>query len=217
LEDKVVAPVPDKKTSSTRQGVGLRGGFILLLLATLGVAIAYYVGVLGRSLAMDDLGYSAAAISSTAAVGGALTLPLPPLMGWLSDRTSRKRLLACCYLAGTTGLLALAVSVSLWQFWLSFSLLYILFNAGSGVGSAFVTDLVPQASLGRGISLFRAATSIGGIIGFAATGHAVQKLGVHATSIGGALLTVLAIVLLVPIRKVGQGNGLASHSRRDAA
>jgi len=208
VEDKVVASVRDRDASTPREKPGLGGGFLLLLLARLATGLAYFVAILSRSLVMNDLGFSAAAISSTGAIAGAVTLPLPPLLGWLSDHVGRKRLLALCYLGGTVGLLALTVSVSLWHFWVVVSLMNVLASGGS-VGSAMVTDLIPQESLGRGMSLFTATTGIGGIIGFAATGYAVQNLGTTFTFMVGAFLPLIAIVLLIPIRQAGREEGAA--------
>ena len=54
----------------------------------------HVVRMMGTSLAMSELGFEAAAISSTVAVTGAVVLPLPPPLGWLSDRLGRKRFLA---------------------------------------------------------------------------------------------------------------------------
>jgi MFS family permease len=214
LEDKVVERVRRGETSTAGERPRLGGGFFLLLLASLGAAVVNYVCALGTSLAMNELGFVSAAISSTMAVGGAVTLPLPPLIGWLSDRVGRKRLLALCYLAGTVGLLLLAVSVSLYHFWVANSLLSVLAYVGRGVGSALVTDLASQESLGRGISLFSATTWIGGIIGFAGTGYAVQHLGMAPTFIVGAFLPLIAIILLIPIRQAERGEGSAAHLER---
>jgi MFS family permease len=149
---------------------------------------------------MNKLSFVSTAIASTAAVGGAVTLPFLPLMGWLSDQLGRKRLLALCYLLGMAGLLILAASVSLWHFWAAASLLYVFTFASRGVGAALATDLVSQESLGVGMSLFEATRWVGGIIGFTATGYTVQNLGIISTCILGAVLSLTAIVLLIPIQ-----------------
>jgi MFS family permease len=198
LEDKVVSqPEPDKtSTTGERPTLGVR--FFLLLLANIAAGITVFVGRLGTSLAMDELLFVSAAISSTTAVGGALTLPLSPLIGWLSDRVGRKRLLAICYLAGSAGLLVLTTSTSLWHFWVSAAFLSVSSYVSIGVGSALVTDLVPQKSLGRGLSLFGATPWAGAIIGFAGTGYAIENLGLLSTFLLGAFLPLIATILLIP-------------------
>jgi MFS family permease len=99
------------------------------------------------------------------------------------------------------GLLVLAVSVTLWNFWLVASLLSVLSYVSMGVGAALVTDLVPQEALGRSMSLFNATAWMGGIIGFAGTGYAIQILGLRSTFVMVACLPVIAILLLIPIRR----------------
>jgi MFS family permease len=127
------------------------------------------------------------------------------LVGRLSDGLGRKRILALAYIPGAVGLLALAVSSSLTHFWIATSLTFIMGAVHGAVGSALVTDLVPQASLGKGISFFSATTWAGGIIGYAATGEAVQQLGTMTTLILGALLPLCALLLLIPVREAARG------------
>jgi MFS family permease len=200
LQDKPVArPQPDRAPAAGAPS-GLGRGFYLLFAASLAAAIAYFVSVLSRSLVMNALGLSATAISSTAAIGGAVTLPLPAVVGWLSDRLGRRRFLALAYVAGVAGLWLFSRSASLWQFWVAFSLMRVQGTVNSAVGNALVADLVPRASLGRGISLFTATSWIGGIAGFAITGFAVAQLGLTSTFLVAALLPLGSVVLLLPIR-----------------
>jgi MFS family permease len=202
VQDKEVVRVRPGAAATADERPGLGRAFFLLILASLAAGVAVYVRSLGTSLVMDDLGFGAAAISSTTAVSGVVTLPLPLLIGWLSDRLGRKRFLTLGYLAGAAGLLTLAGAASLWHFWVATSFGILMFNVNSGVGSALVTDLVPQASLGRGLSLFTTTTWMGGIVGFAVTGQAIQSFGASATFIVCAFLPLVAILLLIPIREV---------------
>jgi MFS family permease len=214
LEDKVVPRVRRGVAASAGGRTGLGAGFYLLLLASLMATVANSIRILGASLALDELGFGAAAISSTGAVGGAVILPLPLLVGWLSDRLGRRRFLALGYLSGTLGLLVMAASVSLWHFWVGVALVSVLITVNRGVGSALVTDIVPQASLGRGMSLFGAAPFIAGIIGSTGAGEAAELLGLTATFILGAFLPLLAVVLLIPIRSSRPAEALVPVARR---
>ena len=106
LKDKEVARVQRGETATAGERPGLGGSFYLLFLTSLVAYVASFIFFMGRSLAMNDLGFGATAISSAGAIGGAATLPLPPLVGWLSDRVGRKQFLILGYLAGMVGLLS---------------------------------------------------------------------------------------------------------------
>lgn len=200
LEDKVVGRDQGEETSGKIPGLG--GSFFFLFLASIIAGIVSVAGGMGTSLAMNNFGFAAAAISSTGAIAGAVTLPLPLLVGWLSDRFGRKRVLACCYLVGAVSMLILVKSIALWHFWVAAALRRFAVSVGRVIGSALTADLVSQESLGKGISLFSATTWIGGIIGFAGTGYTIQHLGLISTFILGAFLPLIAIILLIPIRRV---------------
>ena len=201
LEDREIARPRVGTASTAQESSGLGRAFAFLLLATTVAGTVSFVGSMGTSLAMKAQGFALTAISSTGAVAGAVTLPLPILIGWLSDRVERRRLLGLCYLAGTAGMVILVAATSLWQFWVSAALRSLLVSGGRAAGSALATDLVPRESLGRGMSLFTTTTWVGGIIGFAGTGYAVQHLGIVSTFLLGALMQFVAIFLLIPVRR----------------
>jgi predicted MFS family arabinose efflux permease len=72
---------------------------------------------------------------------------------------------------------------------------------------------VPQESLSRGLSLFGAMGWIGGIVGYASTGYAIENVGLASTMVVGVLVTLAAVALLVPIRQAVRGGQL----ERDAS
>jgi MFS family permease len=181
----------------------LGGAFYLMFLATLLAFGAGFVAVLGRPLLMDKMGFDQTAITGAVAIGGAISLPFPILLGWLSDRVGRYWLIAFCFLAGALGLIALMASVSLWHFWVATVLLSGV-GVSLGIGPALVTDLVPQESLGTALSWYGFAPTIGGILGFALTGYAMQTFGMATTFIASAILTLIAMLVVVYVQRVRQ-------------
>lgn len=200
LVDKPKAP---RRTAATGAGtLPLGRGFYLLIGASLASGTMVFLGRLATSLMMSELGFLSASIAGTAAVGGLVALPLAPLLGRLSDRYNRETVLIGCYAAGALGLLVLAVSSSLSHFWLSAALLSVNIYVGTGIASALAADLVPKESVGRGIALFTAATWMGGIVGFALAGSAVQSFGARNTLFTAAGFLLASISLLVSIGRL---------------
>jgi len=199
LKDKVRVA---NRSPSRHQGTRcryLRRALLFLLHANMLAWIASYTARLGTSLAMAELGFLAATVSSTETVGGAVSLALLPLIGWLSNRVSRRRLLASCFLVSAVDLVVLSVSVSYWDFLLASSLVVFVLFSSNAVGPALVVDVISSGSLGKGMSLFMVTPSIGGIVAFAATGHAIEYLGTPVIFAMGAGLLVVSIVLLNPL------------------
>ncbi len=189
---------PEMEKAPHRTLPGLGKSFYLLFTASILFTIAGFFVVLIRSILMYNLKFNALEITSTGAIGGLMAMPFPLLMGWLSDRIDRKTFLFVGFLTALASLVLLAFSKSLWNFWFVFALLGIS-NGSYGIGNAFVTDLVPRESIGKGLAVYGSAGWIGGVIGFAVTGYAVQNLGLLPTFIVGGCLAVAALGLLVSI------------------
>jgi MFS family permease len=204
IQDKLVVRARrDEAMSSLPAQIGFGGAFYLLLLANVIAFAAGFVALLGRPLLMDRLGFDLAAISGAVAVGGAVTLPFPLMLGWLSDRVGRYWLIMLCFFAGAIGLALLAVSVSLWHFWAA-SIFLAGVGVSLGIGPALVTDLVPEESLGTALAWYGFAPSMGGIIGFMLTGYAIEIFGMSTTFVAGAACTLIAIALVVQVRRARQ-------------
>lgn len=179
----------------------LGAAFLLFLACALLASVGSFIGGLGRSLAMGDLHFTAAEITSTVAVSGLVTLPFTVLLGVLSDFLGRLRFLALCYLAGLLGLVVYSQAASLADFWVASALTAFLAYVATGLGSALVVDLVDRPALGRGMAVFSAATWTGGILGFLVGGYGFALYGDLATFLFGAGLVAGAMVLLVPVAR----------------
>jgi MFS family permease len=201
LQDKVIMDTQRETTSMQSEKPAFGATFYLFLLANLIAFGASFMAVLGRPLLMDQLRFDAAAISAIVAIGGAVSLPLPFLFGWLSDRIGRYWLVVFCFLANAIGLFLLANSVSLWHFGVS-AILLSGTGVSLGIGPALVTDFVPPKSLGKALSWYNFSPSVGGILSFALAGYAFQGFGMYTTFVCGALLTLIAVVLVIRVQYV---------------
>jgi MFS family permease len=213
-KEREAAPAPSPKTAAGGKGAGLGKSFYLLFAAGLVGSVASFVFFVGRTFAMTGLGFGAGVLTTAAAIGCALVLPVPLLAGWLSDRLGRKRFMALGILSTTAALLVLSASTALWHFWAA-SVLSCLWSAGAPVASALVTDLVPRESLSRGLALYNATPWLGGIAGCVLTGYAVQNVGLTPTLIAGACLPLIAVGLLAAsglIRRPAQSPGRAGRT-----
>ncbi len=196
----LVRDVPEGRRREARGAAAVTmwsAAFVLLLVCGAVGATGSLMSGLGRSLAMQA--FSNADITSTVAVSGLVTLPFPFLLGFLSDRLGRLPFLALCFAAGVAGLLVYSGAAALWQFWLASALVAFVSYVSTGVGSALVVDLVDRASVGRGLALFSMMGWTGGIVGFAVGGYAFGALGYASGFLVGALLLVIALLLVPPI------------------
>jgi MFS family permease len=186
------APVAAASVSCTRIG----GEFYLMLLAALLSSTTVYVGRLMTSLSMQAFDFSPSAVASTAVVGGLATLPITPLLGTLSDRLGRRRLLVASYALAAGAVVLLSMASQMWHFWLETALLFVATAANGSVATALATDVLPAYALRRGMSWLNSMTWVAGIIGFAGTGFLTDTLGTAATCLIAALLAIAAAGLL---------------------
>jgi DHA1 family multidrug resistance protein-like MFS transporter len=189
----------------TKAGLGMT--IYMLLLANLFARLGPTVSDLGRPLVMLQLKMDTTDISSAIAFSSAATLPLPLILGWLSDRIGRKRLLILFYALGAVGILLLSIASASWHFWLSAALVAVI-NASNGVGQAYIADLSNPKTIGQSLSLFTSSGFIASMIGLGGAGYVMQGIGINTTLLLGAASLVIAMVVLLRMRPAASVSNL---------
>ncbi|MBW7885568.1 MAG: MFS transporter [Caldilineaceae bacterium] len=173
--------------------------FLLLMVGALLVSIANFTGFLGRTLAMEANGFSNATIALVTALGSGLGLVINPLLGHLSDRGRRRLILGVLYVAGALALSISAYSRTVTNFVLV-GILLAFSGAERGISVALVGDYVPANALSRSLSLFDGVKWLGGVVGLAGTGYAIEQMGLAQALLLSTLLPVVATLLLLFLR-----------------
>lgn len=185
------APAPVR-----RQRAPLGRDFTLLALSSVLIYTLAFGSNLGRPVVMNQLGFDATAISSAIAVSGLIALPLPFLLGWLSDRLGRQKLLTACYLLVGSGTLMLSLSTTLPAFWLS-TMLITAVGASRSLGTALAADIVTAEALDVSIARFNSTAWLGGVIGFGTVGLVMEGIGAQATLMAASGLALVAVWLVL--------------------
>jgi len=200
LVDRVIPRSETTQATTGRAGLLASRTFLLLACASVIVHVANSQIGLAKPLIMDGLQYDATAISTSNAVGTLLTIPVPLLVGWLSDRLGRKPFIVLIYLSQVIGLLVLISGSFLWEFWIVSTMQAMVGNS-IVAGQALITDLFPKETLGTALSLFGATPWIGFVIGFGLSGTAMDALGMTPSLMLGVGLAMIAILLLIPVQR----------------
>lgn len=190
----------ENKSSATMITQASVGSLVyMLLVANLFARLGPTASDLGRPLVMLELKMDATAVSNAIAFSSAVTLPLPLILGWLSDRIGRKRLLILFYGIGALGVLLLMVASAPWHFWISAALSSVI-NATNGVGQAYIADLSDAKTIGRSLSLFSSSNFIASMIGLGGAGYVMQGIGINPTLLLGASLIIIGLIILLRMR-----------------
>ena len=187
---------PERKAAvSGFHGIFSERTFTILFAASILAQAANIMIFLSRPLIMNALDFDLSTISRTAAIGSLVTLPLPLILGWLTDRIGRKPIIVACFLAPTLGLLVQVTAVHLWQFWVS-SILYTVVGASIVVGSALVSDIFVEEARSVPLALLNATPWIGIVAGLSAGGIAMNVFQIRPALLLAMLPGIVAILLL---------------------
>jgi MFS family permease len=197
-----------------RRGVFGQRTFALLFVASICAQAANIMIFLSRPLIMDARNFAATTISTAAAVGSLITLPLPLVIGWLADRIGRKASIVACFLAPALGLGTQAIAVQPWHFGVS-AIFSTILGFSTVASAALLTDVFPAQPLSMALALLNATPWIGIVAGLSAGGLAIRVVQMQPALLLAILLSIAALLLLVPIGEPGpvRSNNAASRRR----
>jgi MFS family permease len=203
LEDRVSEPRKKEAVPSTRDAYSRNTSTdtLVLMIASVLAHIILYSSILARPMVMNNLGFDLTAISGAVALAGLVSIPLPFLMGWLSDYTGRRKPLALCYLLVGAGALVMANAGQIWQFQLT-AVLSTFMGSALPLGTALMIDSSSRTTLSANVSRYNATPWIGGIVGCVISGIVIQAAGIQATFLGLSTFAVIALMLLFPVHRI---------------
>ena len=200
LEDNLeISPTPLTAKPAPSTTFRKKIPLLLLLSAIFLSMMTINVGRLGLPLSMSALNYTPGVVTTTMAVGGLVTLPFAYFLR-VSDRFGRKNVLILGYMMAASSVLLLNHTTEAWHFAIAASMLLIAMTLSGSVASAFATDLLSREVLVRVLPWLSAVGFLAGIVGFAGSGFLIETIGASGLFVGTALISLLAVALVWPLR-----------------
>ena len=129
----------------------------------------------------------------------AVDASLATWFGSLSDRLGRRNVLAFSFSIYALVYLGIAFATHAWMLWILFAVYGLYYGASHGAQTAFVADLIPDEARGRAYGLFHTIVGIMAFPASAIMGVLYKVFGPQAAFSFGAVLAVIAVVLLFTI------------------
>jgi len=197
LREREAAPAPAAAGSFSARTAwaGMPGGFrkylLVLLLFTLGNSTDAFLLVRAQGLGVP-VALLPAIWVALHAVKMAVSVP----GGMLSDRQGRKAVIVAGWAVYAAVYAGFAVATAQWHAWALFAVYGVYFGLTEGVEKALVADLAPTHLRGSAFGLYHLTVGIGAFPASLLFGLLWQQLGPAAAFGFGAVLALLAGLLL---------------------
>ena len=174
--------------------------------------------VIARGWLVLEMTDSALLVTATQAASMLPQLFTSLIGGFLADRFNRKKIIIFAELFNMSTLLVLSVLVitdvvQVWQIFVLSFMGGITFSIGFLARTSSVPNLVERNDITSAVALFTTVFSAGQLIGPAIAGILIESLGMGITFLSSALVLIVAILVLVPLKTIS-GNTSDTGARR---
>ena len=174
--------------------------------------------VIARGWLVLEMTDSAFLVTATQAASMLPQLFTSLIGGFLADRFNRKKIIIFSELFNMSTLLVLSVLVitdvvQVWQIFVLSFMGGITFSIGFLARTSSVPNLVERNDITSAVALFTTVFSAGQLIGPAIAGILIESLGMGITFLSSALVLIVAILVLVPLKTIS-GNTSDTGGRR---
>jgi MFS family permease len=169
------------------------------------IFLTVFVDVLGLTLVLPLLPYYAEHFGASPFVVGALAasyalcqLVSGPILGRISDRVGRKRVLLVSQMGTFAAFLTIGSATSLWMLFLGRVIDGV--TAGNlSIAQAYISDVTKPEERTKAFGLIGIAFGTGFLIGPAISGFLAQRFGFAAPAYGAAGLSFLSMIVTVSL------------------
>jgi MFS family permease len=147
-----------------------------------------------------SLGFSTVAVVLAYTLYNLVYALASPVLGGLSDKVGRRRILRVGLVVFTAVYLGFAFARQAWMVWLLFGVYGVYIAATDGVGKALAIDLVPASLRGTAVGVFGMVSGIATVVASVVAGVLWDKVGPYAPFVYGAVGALLAAGLLTIVR-----------------
>ena len=130
------------------------------------------------------------------AIGGAISVPLTPILGWLSDVWGRLKILVTTYVSLALGAMMLYNASKIGSLELSSALISVFLYSAAGLRTAIIGDFSTARQLANTTSFYEACAWFGAMLGFGFAGVGIGKFG-SSFFIGLSATGIIASLVLI--------------------
>ena len=147
-----------------------------------------------------SLGFSTVAVVLAYAVYNLVYALASPVLGGLSDKVGRRRVLRAGLVVFAAVYVGFAFAGQAWMVWPLFAVYGFYIAATDGVGKALAIDLVPDSVRGTAIGVFGTVSGVAAVVASVVAGLLWDRIGPYAPFIYGAAGALIAAGLLALVR-----------------